>query len=63
MGKLHANSRTFAEIKARLAAIRKVDKEALLKTLREVLKEERFAQVIAAPKAPGGNGEGDGGKK
>jgi len=59
MGKLHANSRTFAEIKARLAAIRKVDKEALLKTLREVLTEERFAQVIAAPGAPAAPAGGD----
>jgi len=46
---MHANGRTLSEIKARLTALRTVDKETLLRTLREVLQEKRFVRVIAAP--------------
>jgi len=51
LSKLHGNGRTLAEVNARLAALRKVDKEAMLKTLRAVLTESRHAQVIARPAA------------
>lgn len=49
LSKLHANGRTLDDMKARLAALRKMDRELLLETLGKVLVDERLAQVIVKP--------------
>jgi zinc protease len=49
LGKLHANHRSLEEVQARLDALRTVDREFFAKTLKEILVDERFVQVIVKP--------------
>ena len=61
--RLHANGRTMAVLKQRLALLRAPDKASIQAALEKILQDERFARVVIAPKSalplPGSEGEGD----
>ncbi|MFV1959656.1 MAG: M16 family metallopeptidase, partial [Planctomycetota bacterium] len=49
LDRLHANGRTLEDLAYRLARLRRIDREAVVKTLNAIVKDKRFARVIAAP--------------